>query len=259
MTDFDVTTADGVCRVRLCTPASGAGPWPGVLMLSDGAGVRTALFEMAQDLANEGYAVALPDLMYRVGSPLTLIPEGFSRDMKGLFSFFSSNPETRAGWIEKYIGSANKPANVKSDFAAILPAISARPEVKAGRLGLTGYCMGGTIGLRVAGFFPERFAAIASFHGGHLATPAPDSPHLGLPQIKAELFVAGAEEDPSFTPEIRERLTAALVASGQVHHIETWAGSRHGFSVRDTPVYKPEFGARHDGVVKDLFARTLRA
>ena len=32
-----------------------------------------------------------------------------------------------------------------------------------------------------------------------------------------------------------------------------------GFAVRDTPVYKPEFGARHDVVLKDLFARTLRA
>jgi carboxymethylenebutenolidase len=259
MTDFDVPTADGVCPVRLCTPASSAGPWPGVILIIDGGGVRAAIVEMAQSLANEGYAVAVPDLMYRTGSPLEILPEGAPRDLKGLFSLFTSKPEMRAGWMEKYIGPANKPAHVKSDFAAILPAVTARPEVKAGRLGIIGYCMGGTMGLRVAGLFPEHFAAIASFHGGHLATPAPDSPHLGLPQIKAEIFVAGAEEDPSFSEEIRQRLTAALANSGQVHRVETWAGSRHGFAVNDSPAYKPEFGARRDGVVKELFGRTLRA
>jgi carboxymethylenebutenolidase len=258
MTSFDVTTADGVCPVTLCTPVSGEGPWPGVLMIIDGGGVRAAIFEMAQSLANEGYAVAVPDLMYRVGSPLVMIPEGKPRDMKGLFSLLG-DPAIRAAWLEKYIGSANKPAHVKTDFTAILPALAARPEVRAGRFGITGYCMGGGISLRAAGLFPERFAAIASFHGGFLATPAPDSPDLGLPQITAELFFAGAEEDSSYSEEIRERLTAAVVASGQVHRIETWSGSRHGFAVRDAPVFKPEFGARHDAVLKDLFARTLRS
>ena len=224
MIHFDVTTSDGVCPVSLFTPA-GAGPWPGVLLIIDGGGVRTALFEMAQDLANEGYAVAVPDLMYRVGSPLVMIREGKPRDMKGLFSLLG-DPAVRAVWVQKYIGGTNTPANVKTDFAAILPTLAARPEVKPGRFGITGYCMGGTISLRAAGLFPEHFAAIASFHGGHLATAAPDSPHLGLPRIKAELFVAGAEEDPSFSEEIRQRLTAALVASGNMHHVETWVTQR---------------------------------
>jgi carboxymethylenebutenolidase len=32
------------------------------------------------------------------------------------------------------------------------------------------YCMGGNASLTAAGAFPDRFAAVASFHGGNLAS-----------------------------------------------------------------------------------------
>ena len=49
-----------------------------------------------------------------------------------------------------------------------------------------------------------RVVASAGFHGGRLATDAPDSPHLLAPKIKAKVYVGGADEDAGFPPEQAE-------------------------------------------------------
>lgn len=257
MLSFDVTTTDGPMRTSLHTPA-GTGPWPAVILVTDAGGPRPAFDAMAQRLADHGFAVAVPDLFHRVGTPFALLPDGGpSRDGRPLFAALRSDPAIRTALLERYVPSAANPDHVKRDLGALLTALTTRPEVKAGPVGLSGYCMGGGICLRAAALFPERVAAVASFHGGHLATTAPDSPHLGLPSVKAEVLVAGAEEDPSFSPELQERLVAALRHAGLRHHVEVWAGSRHGFSVSDSPVFRAEFGARHDAELLALMQRAL--
>ena len=101
-------------------------------------------------------------------------------------------------------------ANVMRDTEALLAHLATRPEVRDGKIGLTGYCMGGAIALTVAGTYPGRIAAAASFHGGRLATDDDDSPHRLAPEMKARVYVAGADEDPSYPPEMAERLEQAL-------------------------------------------------
>ena len=79
-----------------------------------------------------------------------------------------------------------------------------------GPVGTTGYCMGGGLALNAAGRFPDQVGAAASFHGGRIATTAPDSPHLLAGSMKATVYVAGAENDASFDDEQFERLSKAL-------------------------------------------------
>jgi carboxymethylenebutenolidase len=43
--------------------------------------------------------------------------------------------------------------------------------------------MGGLMSLTAAGTYPDEILATASYHGGRLATDAPDSPHLLAPHI----------------------------------------------------------------------------
>jgi carboxymethylenebutenolidase len=68
MSDRDVliTTADGECDASLYTP-SDAGPSPAVIMYPDAGGARATFRAMAQQLAELGYAVLLPNLYYRQG------------------------------------------------------------------------------------------------------------------------------------------------------------------------------------------------
>jgi carboxymethylenebutenolidase len=127
-----------------------------------------------------------------------------------------------------------------------------------GKVGTTGYCMGGNISLRIATIFGDRIAATASFHGGGLVTPAPDSPHLRAAAVKSRVYVAGAIEDESFTDEARRTLEAAFTGAGVEHTIEVYPG-RHGFAVTDNPTHDAACEARHFAALGALYAATLRA
>ena len=126
----------------------------------------------------------------------------------------------------------------------------------AGR-GVTGYCMGGNLALRCAGLFPEQLAAAASFHGGNLAHDGADSPHQLATKMKAELYVAGAVEDPSFPDPMKARLEAALSEAHVTHLIETYP-ARHGFAVPDSPVFDAAAAERHWAALEALFTRRLK-
>src|SRR5277367_3799158 len=66
--DVSIKTRDGVCPASIFTPSDTGGPWPAVIFFMDGFGIRPAMWEMGQRLADGGYLVLLPDLYYRMGS-----------------------------------------------------------------------------------------------------------------------------------------------------------------------------------------------
>ena len=61
-----IRTLDADCPAYVMSP-SGDGPWPAVIFYGDAGGIRPAMLEMAQRLADAGYVVLLPDLFYRYG------------------------------------------------------------------------------------------------------------------------------------------------------------------------------------------------
>jgi carboxymethylenebutenolidase len=237
-----VTTPDGTCTVRLFTP-DGAGPWPGVVMYPDAGGVRDTFDDMAARLAGLGYAVLLPDVYYRLGDWAPI-------DLKTAFS----DPEERQR-LMSMIGSVT-PDNATVDASVFFDYLASRPEVSGDRFGTTGYCMGGRVSLVVAGRQPGRVAAAASFHGGGLATDSPDSPHLLADKIQAAIYVAGAENDGSFTPEQAEQLDKALTTAGVEHTIETYPAA-HGFVVPDNPSYDASAAERHWTTIEEFFGTSL--
>jgi carboxymethylenebutenolidase len=63
---ISISTRDGTCPSYVAVP-DGAGPWPPVIFYTDAGGMRPAVVDMAQRLADAGYVVLLPDLFYRYG------------------------------------------------------------------------------------------------------------------------------------------------------------------------------------------------
>jgi carboxymethylenebutenolidase len=167
-----------------------------------------------------------------------------------------TDPEKRKVLMEKFVALAT-PANVMSDTSAFLDYLGAHPEVKRGGIGTTGYCMGGLMSLTAAGTYPERIVATASYHGGRLATDAPDSPHRLAPKIKSRVYIAGAIEDQSFPDDMKEKLEQALTQAGVDHRIETYQ-ARHGWVFRDTPVYDAAAAERHWNTLVALFNAKLK-
>jgi carboxymethylenebutenolidase len=238
-----VTTPDGTCPVTFATP-DGEGPWPAVVMYPDAGGRRQVFSDMAQKLAGFGYAVLVPDIYYRSGDWAPF-------DMNTAFS----DPDERSR-LMTMMGEIT-PDKMASDAAAFFDYLAARPEVKGAAFGTTGYCMGGRTSLVIAGRVPDRVAAAMSFHGGGLATDDPGSPHLLADQMRAAVYVAGAENDASFTPEAAERLDKALTAAGVEHTIETYSAA-HGFAVADhTVAYDPAAAQRHWDAMQRFYGAHL--
>ena len=240
--DVTIPTTDGTMDASLHTPDSG-GPWPAVIMFPDAGGVRPTFHEMAQRLADLGYAVLLPNPFYRHG-PF----EPF--DMKTAFA----DPDERAR-LMALVGSVTKD-NATRDTEAMLDFLAEQPEVADTKVGTTGYCMGGGLALNAAGRFPDRVGAAASFHGGHIASTAPDSPHLLAGAMTAKVYVAGAENDGSFDDEQFQRLAAALSEADVDHELVTYP-ALHGFAVPDNPTHDEAAATRHWQALESLYGSAL--
>ncbi|HEV2700316.1 MAG TPA: dienelactone hydrolase family protein [Steroidobacteraceae bacterium] len=244
MSKIEIQTRDGTCPSYVYQPA-GKGPWPAVLVFMDGLAIRPAMLELGERVATLGYYVLLPDLFYRSGPYEPMDPHTVFSD-----------PEKRKVLMEKFFAPAS-PANVMSDTRAFLDFLATHPQVRPGGIGTTGYCLGGRMSLTAAGTYPEQIIAAASYHGGHLATDAPDSPHLLAAKIRARVYVAGAIDDQSFPDDMKERLEQALTKAGVDHRIETYQ-AKHGWVFRDTPVYDAAAAERHWLSLGQLLAAKLK-
>jgi len=210
----------------------------------DGIGIRPAVLELGARLATEGYYVLLPDLFYRTGPYEPMDPR----------TVFSDPVQSKVR--EKYAAQATQ-ANIMSDTRAFLDFLAAQPDVKAGGIGVTGYCMGGFMALTAAGTYPDRIVATASYHGGRLATDSPESPHLLAPKMKSRVYVAGAIEDASFPDDMKARLEHALTQAEVDHKVETYP-AKHGWVFRDTAVFDTSAAERHWRTLLELLGAQLK-
>ena len=244
MQEIALPTPDGDARAFTFTP-KGDGPWPAAIIFMDAPAIRPALFEFGERLAANGYFTLLPDLFWRAGpyAPIN-VKEVFADEAK------------RREVFGKLTGSTS-PEKQLVDAKACLDYLAAQPQVKGEKVAITGYCMGCGVVMRVAGTYPDRIAA-AGFHGGRLATDAPDSPHLLAPKITAKVLVAGADQDAGFPPEQADKLRAALTSAGVDNEVTIYPGARHGYTMPDLPVYNEPAAERHWTEMLSLFDGTLK-
>ena len=235
-------TSDGDCPVAIVTP-EGAGPWPAVVLFMDAGGIRPGIIDMATRLAGAGYMVLVPDLFYRFGPYAPLVPaEVFKGDFRAT--------------IGPMMATTNN-HKAAADTGPLLDWLGLHPDARDQRIGVVGYCMGGGMALTAAARFPDNVAAAASFHGGKLADDSEYSPHLLARDIRAEVYVAGADTDDSYPLDMAERLQKALSDANVRHKCEIYAGALHGWTVPDFPVYSHEAAERAWTELLALLARAL--
>ncbi len=243
----DVRTPNGVADAYLGCPDDGAAH-PGVLVIQDGFGLRPSLRSLADRIATHGYTVLVPNAYYRHGrAPVIELPDSIDTTERPEI-FHQVFP-----MIRELTSAA-----LRSDIGAYLEWLATAPQVTPGKVGLTGYCMGARLAVMAAAMFPGRVAAVAGFHGGPLVTDTPDSPHLSVANITAELYFAHAGDDDHMTPEHIARFDEALSAGGVRYRTEVYEGARHGFTQADTSAYDPAAAARHHRELLALFDRNLR-
>lgn len=248
VTHITIDTKDGNTKAGIFSPETAARPGvaeaPGVILYMDAFGPRPALDTMAGRLADAGYVVLVPDLFYRLG-------DYGPYDAKTAFD----DEATRAE-IMGMIGDTTQEMT-ESDTSAFLDAIT--DAGATGPIGTVGYCMGGSRALTAAAAYPGRITAAASFHGGNLASDAPDSPHLRAGTIAGRVYVGSAGEDQSFPPEQSARLARALRQAGIDHVIENYVGMGHGWTVPDHRVFDKTGAERHWKRLLGFFEEVLQA
>jgi carboxymethylenebutenolidase len=235
--EIKVETPDGSMTVFVVHP-DGDGPFPVAVVYLDAPGYREALKEHARRFAADGYYVVLPDLFYRGGEKLTMDEAGRDRIFE--------------------IARGLTPETIEADTRAVLDAVADDPAASPGPKVCVGYCMGAKFALYAAAAFPDMVAA-AGAHPGALATDEPDSPHLMLPSVRAELYYAFAENDQSATPESVDRFRQAIADAGVRGEVERLPGTNHGFALADRPVYDRDASERHFERTLDAWRRNVSA
>jgi carboxymethylenebutenolidase len=169
-------------------------PWPGVIVVHEGNGMSPQLLRVCERLATEGYAAIAPDLFFRSGG-------------------------SEAADFATLIGALDRD-EVLADLAAARAQLAA---LGATRVGITGFCLGGSISYRAALSNLDLDAAVP-FYGAHIAH------ELGAPHCPVLLFFGGRDE---YVP-------AADIEAVRAHHpdaVVVYPDAGHGFARDGSPSY----------------------
>ena len=236
--ELDVVTPEGEMKTFIFHPEND-GPRPVVLYLMDAPSIRPQLKDMASRLATAGYYVMLPYLFYR-GGPFR--------------EFGASDEDMHAR--RDLMGSVT-PTNILSDAAALLAVADADPAAGDGKVGAVGFCMSGGLTLALAKAMPDRVAAVASIHGAWMVRDTPDSPHHGVGDIQAEVYLGWAHEDPTAPAEQLDQLREAMDEGGVRYTYDLYTEAVHGYAPRGTDRYNRFASEQHWERVHSMMRRNL--
>ena len=239
---IDVTTPDGVADAYVARPDEERRP--GVLLVVDAYGLRPQTEQMADRIAARGFVVLAPNVFYRSGRAPVVSLDGLG------------DPEQRAAVTARVMPLVREltPEQIVRDGGAYLDRLE---EIGRGPVAITGYCMGGRIGWRIAAAYPERVAALGGFHVGGLVSDDDDSPHRSAGSLAAEVYLGFADNDRSMTAEQIAELSRALDAAGVRYRAEVYSGAAHGYTMADTPAYDETAAERHYAELFALLDRTV--
>jgi carboxymethylenebutenolidase len=215
------------------------GAHPGVIVIHDVWGLSDHYRDLARRLAAEGFSVLAANL-YRRHPDAKITDPG--RWIRGL-----SDPQL--------IGEMQTAV----DFLASHASVGRR------RVGVVGFCMGGSYAIHAAAGCRGLSAAVAFYgmlsHEHGLLAPEPGetldplrkprSPLAAARDVRCPLLGCFGADDPYIPSEDVARLDQQLDASGQPHEVIVYSGAGHAF-VNDTrpEMYRPE-------AARDAWSRML--
>ncbi len=194
---------------------------PAIIVVQEWWGLNEHMKDVARRYANEGYVAVVPDLYSRLGNKVTANPNEAGQLMNSL-----------------------KQEEGLKDLNATVAYVKTYPGVDATRIGVTGFCMGGSYALMLPCVNRDIKAAVP-YYG---QVPNPDTP---LQQLACPVLYIYGEDDGWITKADVQRLAAALKKYNKPGEVKTYPGAPHAF-FNDTrkDVYKA-------AEAKDAWMRTL--
>jgi len=195
--------SSGQMRGYLVQPA-GSGPFPAVLVIHENRGLNPYIEDVARRAAVEGFVALAPDGLFPVG--------GYPGN--------DDDGRTLQAKLDQ--------AKLRTDMLNSARFLKTHP-LSTGKLGVTGFCWGGSTVNFLAVTLAADLQAGAPFYGAAAET-------AGVPKIKAPLLIHYAETDPRIN-EMWPAFEAALKAAGLPYQAYIYQGTQHGFHNNSTPRY----------------------
>ena len=195
--------SSGQMRGYLVQPA-GSGPFPAVLVIHENRGLNPYIEDVARRAAVEGFVALAPDGLFPVG--------GYPGN--------DDDGRTLQAKLDQ--------AELRTDMLNSARFLKTHP-LSTGKLGVTGFCWGGSTVNFLAVTLAADLQAGAPFYGAAAET-------AGVPKIKAPLLIHYAETDPRIN-EMWPAFEAALKAAGLPYQAYIYQGTQHGFHNNSTPRY----------------------
>ena len=218
---------DGQMPAYLCRPASG-GSYPGVVVIQEAFGLNGHIKDVTERIAREGYVTMAPDLFYRFGSPV--VP-------------YEDLPKA-IGYIQKL-----EDGKVMTEVGAVIAHLKTLRDVRADRVGITGFCMGGRVTFLAASQHASEIKAAVSFYGGGIAADAPNAPLNFAEKIQCPILCLFGETDPLIPLEQTKKVEGTLRRLGKTFEVRVYEGAGHGFFCNDR-------GSYHAESAKDAWEKT---
>jgi carboxymethylenebutenolidase len=204
----------------------GGGKHPAIVVIHEWWGLNDQVKEDAQKLAAQGFVALAVDL-YR-GKVAATADEAHEL-MRGV-------PDDRG----------------IRDLEAAFAYLAARPDVKPGKIGSVGWCMGGGWSIKLAMSEPKLAACAVNY--GSLPTEA-----ASIAKIKAPVLGNFGADDRGITPESVRAFDAAMKAAGKPVDVKIYDGAGHAFeNPNNKDGYRPEAAADAWSRMEGFFKKTLQ-
>lgn len=232
---LQLNTLDGKMEAYEARPKDG-GPNPAIIVLMEAFGVNSHIKDVTERVAREGYVAVAPDLYHRESE--RLIPY---TDM------------------QKAIATMNRlqDPNVMGDVGAVLSHLKSQSVVKAGAIGVTGFCMGGRFTYLTAAHHNKDINAAVCFYGGGIPMGSP-SPLDRTGEINCPLYLFFGGKDQLIPQEHVEKVKKALADHKKNFQIKVYPEAGHGFFCNERQSYRGDDAKDAWEILKSFFAQHLR-
>jgi carboxymethylenebutenolidase len=237
--DFEVKIGDYMMPVYEARPAAD-GPAPIVVCISEVWGVHEWVRDVTRRFAKAGYYAVAPELFKREGGV------GQLPNIQDILKIVFAVPRKQ----------------ILGDIAASVDWAKKRPGARADRVGVTGWCWGGSAVYQVAATNPDIKASVAWY--GSLARPFPDQPApvTGfdvVKDIKAPFLGLYGELDQNPAPADVKKFADLLKQTNPNSEVVIYPGANHAFFADYRPSFNAAAAADAWKRCTDCFAKALKA
>ncbi len=220
-------TSDGKMAAYMAQPIGG-GSYPGVVVIQEAFGVNDHIKKVTERIAAEGYVAIAPDIYHREAERVISYAE-----------------------MPKAIAALQRVVDAKAmeDVGSAIAHLKSQSNVKAGSIGVTGFCMGGRLTYLTAAHHADDVKCAVPYYGGGIPMGNP-SPLSRTKEIKCPLYLFFGAKDQLIPKEHVDQIKAELTANKVPFQMEVYPDAGHGFFCDDRSM------SYNEGAAKDAWEKT---